>query len=233
MIIQKVMIMNFRSIKRVTLEASDLNLFVGDNDAGKSNILKALNLFFNNVTDHGVSFDFDSDFSKNASVSRKKAAAVVIEVFFSTPGSYKLTKLIRWRKEWRQSSDKPHVEEMKLEDGSAIPSKSKAKFWLSQVRYRYVPAIKSNEYFSHLLGELYSVLSRTVDQSLKEASRGFVESIKDVTKGIDDSLAKWLGIESSIELPQNLNVLFEVLDFQTKYGGKNVSLKYRGDGIKV
>jgi predicted ATP-dependent endonuclease of OLD family len=51
-IINKVEINYFRSIYSSTVnKCNDMNLLVGGNDSGKSNILKALNLFFNNKTD--------------------------------------------------------------------------------------------------------------------------------------------------------------------------------------
>ncbi len=50
--IHSIRIKNFRSIKNEYLEAKDMNIFVGLNDAGKSNVLKALNLFFCGETDY-------------------------------------------------------------------------------------------------------------------------------------------------------------------------------------
>lgn len=47
MILTSVKIKNFRSIEDRTIDLQDLAVFVGNNDAGKSNVLKALNLFFN------------------------------------------------------------------------------------------------------------------------------------------------------------------------------------------
>ncbi len=48
--IRQIHIENFRSIQRLTIPADKLSVFVGKNDCGKSNILRALNLFFNGVT---------------------------------------------------------------------------------------------------------------------------------------------------------------------------------------
>ena len=45
-LIKQIEISNFRSIKHTTIDCSEYNLFCGQNDVGKSNILKALNLFF-------------------------------------------------------------------------------------------------------------------------------------------------------------------------------------------
>lgn len=43
--LQKVSIQNFKSLKDVTLELQKVNLFIGPNNSGKSNFLKALELF--------------------------------------------------------------------------------------------------------------------------------------------------------------------------------------------
>lgn len=44
-IITSIRIKNFRSIKNALIKVKDMNIFVGLNDVGKSNVLKALNLF--------------------------------------------------------------------------------------------------------------------------------------------------------------------------------------------
>lgn len=45
--LKNVVIKNYRSLKEVNIEFSDLTILIGKNDAGKSNILKALDVFFN------------------------------------------------------------------------------------------------------------------------------------------------------------------------------------------
>lgn len=45
--IKKIEIRNFRSIRNILINVDNYNTFVGLNDVGKSNLLKALNLFFN------------------------------------------------------------------------------------------------------------------------------------------------------------------------------------------
>lgn len=44
----KVNIENFRSYQNIEIELSDLNIIVGKNDVGKSTLLDALNIFFEN-----------------------------------------------------------------------------------------------------------------------------------------------------------------------------------------
>lgn len=46
--IEKMILSNFRSYKEpISVEFNDLNVFVGKNDIGKSTILEALDIFFN------------------------------------------------------------------------------------------------------------------------------------------------------------------------------------------
>ena len=64
MYIEKIEIQYFRSIYRETITGLKLlNVFTGKNDAGKSNVLKALNLFFNNETDTETPFSFVDDYN--------------------------------------------------------------------------------------------------------------------------------------------------------------------------
>ena len=68
-IIEKIELKNFRSFlgtkktnEAVIEDVKDLNIFSGSNDSGKSNILRALNLFFNNEIDNNHQFNFDTEF---------------------------------------------------------------------------------------------------------------------------------------------------------------------------
>ena len=64
-IIKKVEINYFRSIYSVDLKnIDDLNILIGGNDSGKSNTLKALNMFFNNRTELGQSYYFPDDLTR-------------------------------------------------------------------------------------------------------------------------------------------------------------------------
>ena len=63
-LIEKLEIFYFRSIYTLKLDnIKDLCILSGRNDCGKSNVLKALNLFFNNETDWQTELDFSRDFS--------------------------------------------------------------------------------------------------------------------------------------------------------------------------
>jgi len=64
-IIKKITISKFRSIgEKEVIEPADFNVISGANDSGKSNYLKALNLFFNGETDFRKRYNSQDDFNK-------------------------------------------------------------------------------------------------------------------------------------------------------------------------
>lgn len=96
--IKQIRIKNFRSIVDLDINVDKMNIFVGLNDAGKSNILKALNLFFNNETEPGCAFDFETDYSKYAPVRKKKAKEIEISIVFAIPVRYSYHEDVEWIK---------------------------------------------------------------------------------------------------------------------------------------
>jgi len=77
--IKKIRIQNFRSIKNLEIQLGGINAFIGPNNAGKSNIMKALNLILGETYPTVKSFD-DKDFYKY-----DKSSPILIEVFFDQP----------------------------------------------------------------------------------------------------------------------------------------------------
>jgi len=57
-LINKIEIEAFRSIRHASIEGlADFTAFAGLNNSGKSNVLRALNAFFNDETDYGHAID--------------------------------------------------------------------------------------------------------------------------------------------------------------------------------
>ena len=102
--IKKITIKNFRSIESLSIDCSNITTLVGANDAGKSNVLRALNLFFNDKTDHALPFQFERDYNVFSPKQAKKAKHIIVELTIELPETYKRADYpddIVWRKEWR------------------------------------------------------------------------------------------------------------------------------------
>lgn len=91
-IIKKITISGFRSIENITVKCADANVFCGANDSGKSNILRALNLFFNFQTDFLTELKFSDDFNKVAFAKAVRASKmkqqIKIRIFLNPPKTY-------------------------------------------------------------------------------------------------------------------------------------------------
>ncbi len=231
MFIKEIRIRNFRSIVKADIQLSDLTLFVGLNDVGKSNVLKALNLFFNDETDYGKPFSFITDYSKFAPIRNKKAEEIVIEIVLNAPTNYKESKDILWKKIWRKNGI--HNEFKTFVDGKNFPQRTKLYSWLQNIRYTYVPAIRDTNYFESLLANLHDSLAETIENELRTAGEDFISNIKFYTELMINEIDNRLNIKSQIKLPSNLQTLFKTLDFSTEEGDFEVSISNRGDGIKT
>ena len=93
MFIKKITVENFRSIKeRVTVWSNDskLKIFIGPNNIGKSNILRAINLFFNLETEPNSPFIP----SKDLCLKGGRMMAVTLEFHFNKIDDKGITKYI-------------------------------------------------------------------------------------------------------------------------------------------
>lgn len=242
--IRSIEIKNFRSIKKLNAEITDFSVFVGDNDAGKSNILRALNLFFNNETERGRPFDFLSDFNFHRARQAKRAPEIDITVTLELPAGYHATngQFIRWRKRWRREGlvdSRDYVGIRKVErrgrraagfEEIAIPEKSNAHTLLQRIDFEYVPAIRSEDFLASLRGRIFRVISDAAEENVRASSDAFQAEIGDHVGELLTSVKDVLGDETRLELPSDLSTIFERLDFRS--GENSVSLNARGDGIK-
>ncbi|MAN66229.1 AAA family ATPase [uncultured Hyphomonas sp.] len=244
--IRRIAIKNFRSIHSLDVNVEDLTAFVGDNDCGKSNILRALNLFFNGQTNPGETFNFRNDFNRYATPREKRARQIEVELDLELPDAYRANngQFIRWKKLWRtdgllndrdyngfnlvrkRGGGRPKV--VLLSEG--ISDRSNAHALLRKIEFEYVPAIRSVEFFRNLRGRIYNVISEVAEQGMRDTSGDFEKAISGYVTGLIADISEQLGDQAKISLPNDLSTIFERLDFL--YSEHAISLDHRGDGIK-
>lgn len=230
--ITRISIRNFRSIGNLDLDANWITTFVGANDAGKSNILRALNLFFNGHTDPGVPFSPLRDFNQNLSVSRGKARQTEIRIRIKLPDSYLRAGYpdsVEWKKVWRDAGEVQSMSSRAYSDDRGFPPRSKIPALLDRINFTYIPAIKDKAFFSDLQGRLYDVLAAVANEPLRESSRAFEEQIQSQLRDLLASINEAFADPSSMRLPENLREIFESLEINSN----GIPLSRRGDGIKI
>jgi predicted ATP-dependent endonuclease of OLD family len=227
----------FRSVYKQKLDKLEhLNIFFGRNDSGKSNFLRALNLFFHGTTNPGQKFTFNRDFSharlSEANDLKDARKFVSVKIWFTTPNNWRkaLGSEFWVKKTWSITrQEEPSFE-------SSIRDQSKMQFltrFLNKVRFHYIPAIKDRHIFEDLLEQVYTVAAKQEEfvESLQDFSIKLRETTEDLSNGLLDKLA----VRSFIAPPTDLAELFRSLDFETQgeHGDSYSLTLQRGDGIQV
>jgi hypothetical protein len=168
-IIDRVEINYFRSLYTLSISpANDINVFVGGNDVGKSNILKALNLFFNNAPDLDSPFEFVRELSRlreDEARSAKGRATVWIRITFNNFLGWKsLPQQFPIKRSWNRYSDLPLDTYPK-----EIPATTMGRF-LNKIAFHYVPAVRGRVIFSHYLRMLRDALIDDEKAGVRAAS---------------------------------------------------------------
>ncbi|MBY5401046.1 ATP-dependent nuclease [Rhizobium leguminosarum] len=241
--IRSIHIENFRSVRSLDADLANLTVFVGKNDCGKSNVLRALNLFFNGYTNPGAEFDFREDYNFFAPVRERRAKEIVVRVEFDIPESYHNTngQVIVWTKRWREEGlwSEEYVGQRlstnrrgnEVREPVKIPDKSNVHSLLRKMEFEYVPAVKDSQYFDDLRGRIYGIISEVAARTFHDSSAAFEQAIGDHLTDLTSSITSSLGFSTRLALPRDLYHIFERLDFVS--GDKSVSLDNRGDGIKA
>ncbi len=249
-LIKKIEIHSFRSIEKVILPVRELNIFSGTNDVGKSNFLKALNLFFNSQTDFLKPLKFEDDYNKVSRAkmmrSSKMKQLIKIRLYLNPPSTYK--SLSGERKVFleRQFDRHGYV----IEKYSTNDSKKKAsiKRIINKIRYIYIPALKGEEVLQFLLSLIgeQQLISENSISTLNEEISNKTKDLKEILESSN------IGIGTSFGLPTFLADFWQRLSVNTTYeqfdklesdirGSNstslnpihfNIPLQYRGEGIK-
>lgn len=230
-IIDKIEINYFRSIYTISLKGcQDINVITGGNDAGKSNVLKALNIFFNNETEPHVDFDFLRDLSRYREVearASKGRMTIWIRITFNNFLGWKsLPDKFTVKRTWNRYDNLPvdTVDEQ-------IPATTLGRF-LARLKFHYIPAVRSRDIFSDLLAELHDVLLQDESAGLRQSSDALVGDLHGITRQMSADILDRVKIDSKIDLPESLADLFRALNFLTKFGEHEIPLVMRGDGLQ-
>lgn len=198
-LIRSVRISGFRSIFNEFIdECGEHFVLVGKNSCGKSNFLRALNVFFNGETSPGAPLDFDKDIYYRP--SRKQKKVMMVEVGFRLPAKFNFRKGLTHlqelgdefivRKSWELDRSR-RIEEsatVVMPDGEVRDGDAKAREFLSLIRFRYIP---NRTVPAELLRDESQVIAGAIFKKMKESSKA-----DDVLKAMAESAGKLLSATS-------------------------------------
>ncbi len=249
-LIQKIEIHSFRSIEKMILPVKEINIFSGTNDVGKSNVLKALNLFFNNQTDFLKPLKFEDDYNKVSRAkmirSSKMKQLIKIRIYLNPPKTYKSLvgeKKVFIERQFDRNGDR--IEKYSTDDSKKRRS---IKRIINKVRYIYIPALKGESVLQYLLS-LIGEQQLISENNITTLNQEIFNRTRDLTDILERS---GIGIGTSFGLPTFLADFWQKLSVNTSYeqfekldreiqGSNNadlnpsqfnISLQLRGEGIK-
>lgn len=230
-IIDSIEINYFRSLYQAKLKSVDkYNVLVGSNDSGKSNILRALNLFFNSSVSDVDDFSFLDDVTHSRQDEARDAKGrltIWIRVTFRNYENWKtLPDKFSVKKVWNRYSEFPEV------TYDAENQASVTKF-LNKIKFNYVPAVKTAGTYAFYLRELYDILSRKQDIDLVAPARVLSETVNGAVVTMSNRIMAATSVDSTINIPTNFKDIFEKLNFSTRVGEYFVPLERRGDGVQA
>lgn len=256
--IEKVEIKHFRcfdgGVKQPKVELAglkDINIVSGANDSGKSNVLRALNLFFNNEISPGIPFDLTRDLCKlqkqrsdrrvqdkrknGVKDVRQRDLWVKIKVHFYNSKAGILPEHFYVEKVWDGSKNGERCASNHQVEGLTSRQKSAAEGqltqFLKQFKFEYVPAIKDRQYFRYLFGKLQEALfEKDSSAKFKQHSQNFNDLLLKETSKLFEDFKKDTDIDAKFDIPSTLFDFVRTLSVTTE---DNISLFERGDGIQA
>ena len=251
-VIDSITIRYFRSVYTLSLSGcKDLTVITGMNDVGKSNILKALNLFFCNQSDYMREFNFSDDYSlirkeevKRDTIRGQQFISITIRFLRgdrmpnSLPPVFSVTK--RWDMHSPEGKTVTDVqtrmqqyarrEKIKYSEKATITSLST---FLNRIKFIYVPAIKDERVFNKTLDILQqSLFAKNNKAILDTPINNANQAIQVIIKDLQIDFKNATGIDNFVELPNTLNYTDGLLQINTKAQGGIVTIAKRGDGIR-
>ena len=232
-LIKKIEINYLRSLYGAVLNnVGDLNVVFGRNDSGKSNLLRALNLFFNDQIDPAKELAFDLDMSdrrKQEARDVKGKQFIWIKITFSVPKNYRssLGDEMAIKRQWNRDGDMTETVFPALDS----PGKqARLTRFINDIDFLYVPAIKDLNVYADLIERMYGAASET--DVLRNATNQFVQAIAGQTEALSRQLTTLFGAPAILAPPTEMSRLFRNLDFAHGSDGHSM-LRQKGDGVKA
>lgn len=241
--ITKIEIKNFRSLRSVLIkDINELNIFSGGNDVGKSNVLRALDIFFN---DKVINFDEEFNIYRKASITKtKEKQTVSVKVWFKNDSYKNLPPSFSMKKTWGKNggiiSQINDTETWRKSRNISTKRLDTAlSMFMNRFKFTYIPAIKDNECFNIILVELYNaIISNTTGSELEftDTLQTFNSKLSEFSQDLSKNFEEKAGIPSTISIPTSVNELAKRLSVSTHNSDMpsfKIPLFNRGDGIRM
>jgi len=248
-------ISGFRSIREACLkDIGNFSTLAGVNNSGKSNYLRALNLFFNGEVEPQFGFNINKDYYRPDASKQKKKKRIRIKINFSLPSNFNFRKGLKEvetllkpsgsssfsiTKEWIKEFPSPNVYLNDQIDPLDLESRHKVEQFLSLISLRYIPnRVLPIDIIKKEHQALRDVLIRRVSRQRPATDNSIFKKISDTSQRLILSLYKHLketvpDIEDiKLSTPSSLSDMIFAFGYKLKEKGIEFEDDVQGSGIQ-
>lgn len=248
-LIDKITIKRYRSFSNADINCADITVFSGRNNQGKSNVLKALNLFFNYKI--GAEYNYELDYSKAflGDAGGKRNSTISIQFFGCGNSALKEGFTVVRSFSWNGFESERYI--LPKDNSEIVDGNIKRQFtlFLNKLQFIYVPAIRDKSFTQQLFSRFRDLVDADTKNSevFKEGIKQASEVLTNISRDTGQELQKFISLptEALIDFDnQNLLDSLEVkvktgLQYRTKKGSRDegniidedISLFSSGDGV--
>ncbi len=238
-LIEKIEIHRFRSISDVEIETDELVIFSGINNSGKSNVLKALNLFFKGESGFGKKYDFASDYNKAFTGQARGKREIKITLHFSGQGDAALKHPFSISRSFElgQQGSQPEYysenndiqEKLNKRDGN---TNRQFTTFLNKIEYFYIPAIRDKNFVQNLFLHFEKLIEHDSEKEFSEKIHGLSEVLEKKSKNISDDFKKFIGLPTRANLSSKITDILGAVEINVQSGIKVLRRKKTGKKLE-
>lgn len=223
-IIEKIEIHRFRSISDASIKIDDLNIFSGKNNSGKSNILRALNLFFNGDSSFNQKYDFYKDYNQAFTGQAGGKRATKITLHFGKQGDaalgapFSITRIFQFGRDVEtiyHSTDENIQNKIKKNDGNI---NRQFTIFLNKIEYYYIPAVRDKKFVQNLLLLFEKLIEHDSGKDFAEKIGELSDILKIKSEDISADFEKFIGLPTRAALSSKASDLLGTIEINVKTG---------------
>ncbi|MBI4920073.1 AAA family ATPase [Candidatus Azambacteria bacterium] len=238
-IIEKIEIHRFRSISDVSIETNEIIIFSGINNSGKSNILKALNLFFNKNSSFGQKYDFDKDYNKAHTGQAGGKREIKITLYFAGQGNAALKKPFFISKTFEMGREDPNTEyhstdqkvQKSIADKDGNITRQFTRF-LNKIEFFYVPAVRDKNFVRSLFLHFEKLIEHNSGDDFKTKMDDLSNVLQENSIEISKDFEKFIGLPTQANLSSKITDILSTVEINVKTGIKVLRRTKRKTNLK-
>ncbi len=235
-IIKSIRIKKFRSIFNQKIDLNDLTIFSGKNNSGKSNVLKALNLFFNAQSGFNQDYSYDKDYNKAYTHAAGGKREIEITLFFYGKGGSALSEDFEISRKFTRSGvgeykyhSKNNETQKDIDNGNGNITRQFTTF-LNKLQYIYVPVVRDKNFIRFLFAFFENLLENNQGAEFRKHLSELSEVLRDKSAGIGNDFEGFLDLKTKATLSTSITEILNAIVIEVDSGIKIQPNRNQGKG---